>query len=371
VSQSVFFYGTLRDPALLALVAGREVSARPASLPGFRTARVEGHDFPTLVADDDATANGLLAEVDARAQERLDFYELGFGYDLRPVSVRTEKGAAVALVYFPEPGLWKPDGAWSLEGWQADGAPLARAAAGEYMRLHGVMDPASAARAFDQIRMRAGARLRAAEAPTPAPLPPAMSAKDVRIAETRQPYTAYFAVREDVLTFPRFSGGHSAPVLRSSFQGGDAVTVVPYDPGTDRLLVVRQFRHGPFTRGDANPWTLEPAAGRIDAGETPEQTARRELLEETGIEAGTLHLISRYYPSPGAFNEYLWSYVAIADLSAQDGRIAGLEGENEDILSHVLGFDEAMAMVETGAANTAPLVLTLFWLAANRDRLRG
>jgi nudix-type nucleoside diphosphatase (YffH/AdpP family) len=185
---------------------------------------------------------------------------------------------------------------------------------------------------------------------------------------TARPYTDYFAVQEDWLSFPTFGGGQSDLVKRASFLGGDAVTILPYDPSTDSVLMIRQFRHGPFARGDTNPWTLEPAAGRIDPGESPEHTALRELHEETGVSARELHFIGRYYPSPAAFSEFLFSFVAIADLAGADGGVGGLDAEAEDIMRHVVPLSEALALVESGAANTGPLLISLGWLALNKSR---
>src|SRR5262245_56898382 len=50
----------------------------------------------------------------------------------------------------------------------------------------------------------------------------------------------------------------------------------------DRVVLVRQYRYAV----DEAVWELP--AGRLDPGETPEQGARRELLEEVGLEAGVL-----------------------------------------------------------------------------------
>lgn len=249
-----------------------------------------------------------------------------------------------------------------------DPLDLARLVATEVMVLQATHSVAAVQIALPQIRMRAATRLRAQAMPSPGTLHPEMSHL-VEIADTKQPYTDYFAVREDVLRFPHFSGAKSASVKRASFMGGDAVTILPYDPKTQNVLFVRQFRHGPFARGDTNPWTLEPAAGRIDPGESPEDTARRELLEETGAEAGALHFVGRYYPSPGAYSEFLFSYVGIADLSGKNQHVSGLEDEAEDIMSHVLPLRDALAMIDTGAVNTGPLILSLQWLALHAGRL--
>ena len=249
-----------------------------------------------------------------------------------------------------------------------DPVELARLVAAEVMVLQATHGCEAVKAALPQIRMRAATRLRAHAIPSPGTLHPQMN-EPIDVAETQQPYTDYFAVREDVLRFPHFSGGKSPVVKRASFMGGDAVTILPYDPKTRTVLLVRQFRHGPFARGDTNPWTLEPAAGRIDPGESPEDTAHRELLEETGAKAEALHFVGRYYPSPGAYSEFLFSYVGIADLSDKDQSVSGLSDEAEDIMSHVLPLKDALSMIETGEVNTGPLILSLQWLAMHAGRL--
>ena len=98
-----------------------------------------------------------------------------------------------------------------------------------------------------------------------------------------QPYTKFFAVNEAVVSIPKFCGGKMENLTRAGFVGSDAAIILPYDPKTDRVLLIEQFRFGPFLREDANPWILEPIAGRIDAGEAPEKAACREAMEEAGL----------------------------------------------------------------------------------------
>ncbi len=369
LTNSLFLYGTLCDPALYGIVAGTEHVGRKATLQDASVHWVKGENFPILINESGSKAEGTLVEVDQTIRQRLDFYETGFGYDVETRTVETLDGDVQASVYIPK-NDWQTGAAWSLEDWQKDYGRLSRVAAEDYMRLIGTHAPAEAARAFPQIRMRAASRLRALAGPSPTTLMPKTDNAAVRSEDMQRPYTDYFAVQEDHLSFPLFDGGESPVVKRASFLGGDAVTILPYDPRLDKVLMVRQFRHGPYARGDTNPWTLEPAAGRIDPGEDPEETARRELVEETGLIADRLHLVGRYYPSPGAYSEYLYSYVATADLSDRDGGIGGLAEEAEDIMAHVISLNEAVAMIETGEANTGPLILSLSWLARNCDKLR-
>jgi ADP-ribose pyrophosphatase len=197
------------------------------------------------------------------------------------------------------------------------------------------------------------------------------AAGDVQVQTRSEPYTGFFAIEEQDLRFRRFDGSLSAPVHRAAFVSGDAVTVLPYDPLRDRVLVVEQFRFSPFVRGDANPWQLEAIAGRIDAGETPEQAAIREGQEEAGLRLDRLVPIANYYPSPGAVTEYLYSYLALVDLPDDAAGVFGLASEAEDIRAHLVSFDDLMAACASGEVANAPLLLSALWLARERPALRG
>ena len=368
MNDPVFLYGTLCDPELYQIVSGEPFEAVPGELPDTTIHWVKDESFPIPIAASGTFASGMLVDPSPEARTRLDFYELGFDYIVERVRVQTASGLVEAAIYMPNVD-WPIGAVWSLPEWQARDGTLSRLAAKEYMGLIATHGSTEAARAFPQIRSRAASRLRAMASPSPEPLPPQMSDRSIPNDKSVQPYTDYFTVREDWLSFPMFKGGTGPVVKRASFLSGDAVTVLPYDPKADTVLMVRQFRHGPYVRGDGNPWTLEPAAGRIDVGEEPEDTAHRELFEETGVTASEMHFIGRYYPSPGAYSEYLFSFVAIADLSGMDGGIGGLDDEAEDIMRHVIPFSQALEMVENGAANTAPLILSLQWLAMRKDQL--
>lgn len=196
-------------------------------------------------------------------------------------------------------------------------------------------------------------------------------AEDVQIAARAEPYAAFFAVEEQTLRFRRFDGGLSAQVLRAGFVSGDAVTVLPYDPARDRVLLVEQFRFAPHLRGDVNPWQLEAIAGRIDAGETPEAAARREALEEANLTLTGLLPIAGYYPSPGALTEYLYSFLALVDLPDDAAGQFGLAAEAEDIRAHLVDFADLMALCTSGEIANAPLLLSALWLSGQRAKLRG
>jgi len=93
-------------------------------------------------------------------------------------------------------------------------------------------------------------------------------------------------------------------VVREVVEHPGAVAIVAMDEA-DRVLMIRQYRH-PVR---AMLWEV-PAGLRDVRGEPPLETARRELLEEAGYQAGDWHLLADYLPSPGISTEQVRVYLA-------------------------------------------------------------
>ena len=244
------------------------------------------------------------------------------------------------------------------------------AAAEEIMESMGRVAPELLHERRAMIRARAASRLAAAEG-VPAEVRQGTGAEAVDMVASEISHGGFFLTRTMRLRHPVFEGGLSGEVRREVFVATDAALVLPYDPQRDRVLLVEQFRMGPYGRGDPRPWMLEPIAGRVDAGETPEDTARREAREEAGLELTTLEHIASHYCSPGCSTEYFHLYLGIADLAEDRQGRGGLEAEHEDIRTHVLDYAGAMRLLETGEADNGPLILSLIWLSRERARLRA
>ena len=256
-------------------------------------------------------------------------------------------------------GLAAPDGAVELR------------LAADIMALYGKV-PAERLRARrNAMLVRAASAVRATQAPAPQGLRRAAAPADLHRSGFDMPFAGFFAVEVTDLRFRRFDGTLSPVMTREVFVAADAVTVLPWDPVRDRVLVVEQLRAGPMARGEANPWQLEPVAGRIDAGETPEEAARREALEEAGLTLGPLEKVAEYYPTTSAFSEYLYSYVAPCDLPDGAAGVFGLAEEAEDIRGHLVDYAELVARMDAGELGNAPIILTLHWLIRHHDRLRA
>ena len=202
------------------------------------------------------------------------------------------------------------------------------------------------------------------------PSPKSFSSDFVSECTKRQVYKGFFSVEEHDLSYRKFDGSQSEVVTRGALVSSDAVIVLPYDPVDDRVLLVEQFRTGPYVKGGANPWVLEPIAGLIDVGETPEEAGLREAKEEACLDLERMELVARSYPSPGISTEFFHQYIGIVSLPESTDVIAGLKTESEDIRSHIFNFKEFSKMISTGAIKVGPAILLGLWLSNNRDKLR-
>ncbi|OED47864.1 tellurium resistance protein [Rhodobacteraceae bacterium (ex Bugula neritina AB1)] len=367
----LFFFGTLRHVPLLELVLGRSgdaLNVLPAKLPGHGVYQVSGQPFPAIEERQGATADGVLVQNLSPADlDALNFYEGGFGYALKPVSVQLEDGSAAgAEVYFPEPGLWQTAEPWDLNAWADKWGALSLRAAEEVMAYHGRMTAEDVARCFPSVRRRAAAWLAGQARPGDGVHD---LSKDVIVHSHNRAHLNFFAMEEMDLQFRRFDGSMSPVMNRSAAMAGHASVVLPYDSVRDQVLLVEQFRAPPFIMGDAHPWMWEPVAGVIDPGETAEETARREAVEEAGVTIQRLETVARGYPSSGALAEYIHIFIGITDLS-DVGIGGGVAGEGEDIRSCILSYDELMAGIDAQTYQDMPLVTAALWLSRHRERIR-
>ncbi|WP_010534335.1 NUDIX domain-containing protein [Brachybacterium squillarum] len=136
-----------------------------------------------------------------------------------------------------------------------------------------------------------------------------------------------------------------------------AVAVLALDE-QGRVLLIRQYRH------PVGHELWEIPAGLLDHGDEPEQDAAlRELAEETGFTAGTLHSLIDLRPSPGGSDEVLRVYLATDVRPAEDLDFAR-EHEEAELLQRWVDLEEAVAAVLAGEISNATTVAALLALRA-------
>lgn len=173
----------------------------------------------------------------------------------------------------------------------------------------------------------------------------------------------------DTVTFEHelHAGGTSGLVERELFVRGNVVGVIPYDPRTDSVVLLEQFRIGAMYESP-DPWLMEIVAGMIDTDETPEQVAIREAREEAGLTLEKVELVSHYLASPGASTEEVFIYYAEADLEDIAGHY-GLHSEQEDIRAMVVPATQAFDWIDARIIKNALSIIGLQWLKLKRAGL--
>ena len=193
--------------------------------------------------------------------------------------------------------------------------------------------------------------------------------RDAEIISSEQLFDGFFPNERTTIRRRSYDGEWSASFTRELFGKCRSVSLLPYDPALDAVLLVEQFRPVPFRHGD-RPWMMQTIAGFIDEGETPEQAVRREAIEEAGLAPQHLEAVVSMYLSPGMLLERHWIFATVCDLSTAGGR-HGLEQENEDIRAVVADATDCIAGIADGRIRDAMTMVALMWLDRERDRLRS
>ncbi|MDQ1203938.1 NUDIX hydrolase [Microbacterium sp. SORGH_AS_0862] len=159
-------------------------------------------------------------------------------------------------------------------------------------------------------------------------------------------------VRSDVV---RYGDGE---IVRDYVDHTGAAAVVAIDD-EGRVLLIQQYRH-PIRRRD---WEIP--AGLLDvAGETPAETARRELAEEVDLAAGSLEPLVSLFTSPGGSDEIVHVFLArdLVQLSAHERT-----DEEADIVAQWVPLPEVVGAILAGSLRNGILISGVL---AAAERLR-
>jgi nudix-type nucleoside diphosphatase (YffH/AdpP family) len=153
---------------------------------------------------------------------------------------------------------------------------------------------------------------------------------------------------------------------RLVFERGDSVSVLLYNPDTDEVVMVNQFKVPVLiARQRDNPktqdgWVTEAIAGMIDEGETPEQAVVREAMEETGYKVQEPKPICTFFSSPGGTSERIFLYFAEVRSADKIGKGGGIDDEDVAVVktsAHQL-FDQ----LEAKKLEDPKLIVAAYWL---------
>lgn len=141
-------------------------------------------------------------------------------------------------------------------------------------------------------------------------------------------------------------------------RGRDAFREVVEHPGAVAVLAVNENDEAVLVRQHRQPAgevLLEIPAGKLEPGEEPLACARRELIEETGLEAATWQDINCFYTSPGFCDEKIYLFLA-ENLSKGTASTADPE---ENIKKEAVPLSRAGEMIADGRIRDGKTIVAL------------
>lgn len=156
-----------------------------------------------------------------------------------------------------------------------------------------------------------------------------------------------FKSRQDIRRSPRTGQTHTFYVLESP----DWMNVIPLTP-EGNVVFVHQFRHG------IEAVTMEVPGGLVEPNEPPQETARRELLEETGYAADKIIPIGTVTPNPAFLDNRLHTFLA---LNARQVATPQFDGA-EDIAVSEVPLADVPALIGNGRIDHSLVVAAFYHL---------
>ena len=144
---------------------------------------------------------------------------------------------------------------------------------------------------------------------------------------------------------------------RETYDRGNGAAILLYDGERRTVILVRQFRLPAFVNG-YDDLVIEVAAGLLDEAD-PAERIRAEVEEETGYRVRDVVPVFEAFMSPGAVTEKLYFFTGRYSPADRVSDGGGHADEGEDIEVMEVGFDEAMAMIASGAICDAKTIMLL------------
>lgn len=150
----------------------------------------------------------------------------------------------------------------------------------------------------------------------------------------------------------------------------DSVGVLVYHKDKELFTWVKQFRIGQATKdeGSGLNYTIEPVAGMVDPGQTPDSAAARETFEEIGVNASSLTKIGSFLMCAGISNERMHMYFAEVEGQTLNAR-GGLIEEHEDIEVLHWTAQETHTAFDNGEMSNAQSMMLWQWACLHKPEL--
>ncbi|EJD7029401.1 GDP-mannose pyrophosphatase NudK [Enterobacter hormaechei] len=168
----------------------------------------------------------------------------------------------------------------------------------------------------------------------------------------------YFVLRNITYDLTR-KNGDVIRHKREVYDRGNGATILLYNREKQSVVLIRQFRIATWVNGNADGRLIETCAGLLDDDE-PEVCIRKEAIEETGFEVGTVQKVFELFMSPGGVTELIHFFIAEYTDAQRTHRGGGVDDEDIEVLE--MPFAQAVDMVKRGEIRDGKAVILLQYL---------
>ncbi len=159
-------------------------------------------------------------------------------------------------------------------------------------------------------------------------------------------FNKIFSVRKDTSVSPITGNEHDFFVVEAP----DWINVVAITEH-DEVILIEQYRHG------IQSVTVEIPGGMVDPGEEPLQTAKRELLEETGYAGNNWVSIGEVFPNPAMQNNKCYTFLTTNCKKVGETKF----DTTEDIITYIKPIREIPELVAEGKITHSLVVAAFYW----------
>jgi nudix-type nucleoside diphosphatase (YffH/AdpP family) len=181
-------------------------------------------------------------------------------------------------------------------------------------------------------------------------------ARRVRVHSVETLSDNWYVLKKTTFDFLR-SDGTWQRQSRETYDRGNGAVMLLYNRARRTVVLTQQFRYPAFVNGH-DDLLIEAPAGLLDKA-SPEQSIRKETMEETGYIVHDVKKIFEAFMSPGSVTEKLHFFIAEYEPETRRVRGGGLVSEGEDITTLELHLDVALQKVTKGEIKDAKTIMLL------------
>ena len=187
---------------------------------------------------------------------------------------------------------------------------------------------------------------------------------DIEILSSHRVIDSFLQVEQFTLRHRKFDGTSTPPLDRMVISKANSVGILLYHTQRNSVILVEQFRYPAYA--DNKGRLVEIVAGNIDEGESPLDSIKREVLEETGYHLEQCERIAQGYSSPGICTEKVSLFYAEVDDSMWRQAGGGLDAEGEDIRIVEWTMSEVVVKLKSLEIMDLKTQVALQWFVLNK-----